>query len=198
MQYKDLNLKKLRDENGLDFAHFTYLPKQCSCCYGPLDLPARYWRRGIKPETMDNVQYLLFKNADNGSGFVRRNDELSEVEYIEWNFPLEKLDKICEELQRQVGKEYVVLIPKDITTCISIVKADCENIIKRECESGKRRAKFVPLAPDDFASEVKAIIEKNGDDFEMSHLNLDTLVHDVLKQLGYTAGVEMIEKVPQY
>lgn len=68
----------------------------------------------------------------------------------------------------------------------------------KECAEGKRRAKFVPLAPDDFANEVKAIIEKNGDDFERSRLNLDTLVHDVLKQLGYTAGVEMIEKVPQY
>lgn len=198
MQYKDLNLKKLRDENGLDFAHFTYPPGLCSCCYGPLDLPARYWRKGIKPQSMENVQYLLFKNADNGSGHVRKNDDIGEVEYIEWNFPLEKMDKICEELQRQVGRDYVVLIPQNINKCILIVKADREDIIEKECAEGKRRAKFVPLAPDDFANEVKAIIEKNGGDFERSRLNLDTLVHDVLKQLGYTAGVEMIEKVPQY
>ena len=147
---------------------------------------------------MENVQYLLFKNADNGSGHVRKNDDIGEVEYIEWNFPLEKMDKICEELQRQVGRDYVVLIPQNINKCILIVKADREDIIEKECAEGKRRAKFVPLAPDDFANEVKAIIEKNGDDFERSRLNLDTLAHDVLKQLGYTAGVEMIEKVPQY
>lgn len=150
MQYKDLNLKKLRDENGLDFAHFTYLPKQCSCCYGPLDLPARYWRRGIKPETMDNVQYLLFKNADNGSGVVRRNNDIGEIVYIEWSFPLEKMDKICEDLQRQVGNEYAVFIPKDITSCISIVKVDCKHGIKREFARGKKLAKGAPITPDVF------------------------------------------------
>lgn len=153
MKYKDLNLKKLREENGLDFAHFTYLPGQCSCCYGPLDLPARYWHRGIKPATMENVQYLLFKNADNGSGSVRRNDDLDDVEYIEWGFPLEKLDKVCEDLQAQLGKEYVVLVPKDISRCISVVRIDREDSIKRVLSSGSHLAKGAPIAPDAFSPQ---------------------------------------------
>lgn len=153
MKYKDLNLKKLREENGLDFAHFTYLPRQCSCCYGPLDLPARYWHRGIKPATMENVQYLLFKNADNGSGSVHRNDDLDDVEHIEWGFPLEKLDKVCEDLQTQLGKEYVVLVPKDISRCISVVSIDREDYIKRELSSGCRLAKGAPIAPDAFSPQ---------------------------------------------
>lgn len=153
MKYKDLNLKKLREENGLDFAHFTYLPGQCSCCYGPLDLPARYWHRGIKPATMENVQYLLFKNADNGSGSVRRNDDLDDVEYIEWGFPLEKLDKVCEDLQAQLGKEYVVLVPKDISRCISVVRIDREDSIKRVLSSGSHLTKGAPIAPDAFSPQ---------------------------------------------
>ena len=153
MKYKDLNLKKLREENGLDFAHFTYLPGQCSCCYGPLDLPARYWHRGIKPATMENVQYLLFKNADNGSGSVRRNDDLDDVEYIEWGFPLEKLDKVCEDLQAQLGKEYVVLVPKDITRCISVVRIDREDYIKQVLSSGSHLAKGAPITPDAFSPQ---------------------------------------------
>ena len=153
MKYKDLNLKKLREENGLDFAHFTYLPGQCSCCYGPLDLPARYWHRGIKPATMENVQYLLFKNADNGPGSVRRNDDLDDVEYIEWGFPLEKLDKVCEDLQAQLGKEYVVLVPKDISRCISVVRIDREDSIKRVLSSGSHLAKRAPIAPDAFSPQ---------------------------------------------
>lgn len=44
-KYGDLKLSKLRDELGLDFAHYTYLRGQCSCCYGPLDMSARYWRK---------------------------------------------------------------------------------------------------------------------------------------------------------
>lgn len=153
MKYKDLNLKKLREENGLDFAHFTYLPGQCSCCYGPLALPARYWHRGIKPATMENVQYLLFKNADNGSGSVHRNDDLDDVEYIEWGFPLEKLDKVCEDLQTQLGKEYVVLVPKDITRCISVVRIDREDSIKRVLSRGSHLAKGAPIAPDAFSPQ---------------------------------------------
>lgn len=29
-QYKDLNLRKLREEADIDFAHFTYKKAQCS------------------------------------------------------------------------------------------------------------------------------------------------------------------------
>lgn len=141
MQYGDLNLKKIRDENELDFAHFTYQRGMCSCCYGPLDLPKRYWKGGKKPVEVeidgkwhyeldgqkvntDNIQYILFKNADNGSGHVRRADEIDNYTCIEWGFPMEKLEKVCKDLQEQLGDKYVVLMPTDTYTCIEIFRYD--------------------------------------------------------------------------
>lgn len=121
MKYKDLNLKKIREDNDLDFAHFTYQKGMCSCCYGPKDLPKRYWRGGVIPEH-GNYTYLLFKNADNGSGVVKRDDEIDDYTCISWDFPVEKLENVCKDLQTQLGDEYVVLKPKNDLTCISIFK----------------------------------------------------------------------------
>ena len=123
MKYKDLNLKKIREDNDLDFAHFTYQKGMCSCCYGPKDLPKRYWRGGVIPEH-DDYTYLLFKNADNGSGIVKRDDEICGGTYdcIAWDFPVEKLENVCKDLQAQLGDEYVVLKPKDTMHCILICK----------------------------------------------------------------------------
>ena len=136
MQYKDLNLKKIRDDNGLDFAHFTYQRGMCSCCYGPLDLPKRYWRGGSKPVNIegryyelngrkvnsDDIQFILFKNANNGSGTVKKDDVIKSYQCIEWNFPLDKMEKICKDLQEQVGNEYVVMMPPSKTYCIIVIK----------------------------------------------------------------------------
>ena len=121
MKYKDLNLKKIREDNDLDFAHFTYQKGMCSCCYGPKHLPKRYWRGGVIPEH-DNYTYLLFKNADNGSGIVKGNDEIccNLYDCIEWNFPIEKLENVCKDLQAQLGDKYVVFKPKDDSKCIII------------------------------------------------------------------------------
>lgn len=125
MLYKELNLAKIRKDYDLDFAHFTYQPGMCSCCYGPKDLPKRYWKGGIvSTEDYDNIEYLLFKNSDNGSGHVRRNDKIVNYTCIEWQFDESKLIPICKDLQAQLGDEYVVLVPKDIGSCIIIFKAD--------------------------------------------------------------------------
>lgn len=143
MKYRDLNLKELREKCDLDFAHFTYQPGQCSCCYGPMDLPARYWRNGKKPPKyvpgtesynsegkvvggkLTEYDYILFKNADNGSGIVRRNDEIRNYTCISWSMPNDKLDLVCKELQKQLGKEFKVIKPEDEHICIEIKK---ENI----------------------------------------------------------------------
>ena len=121
MKYKDLNLKKIREDNDLDFAHFTYQKGMCSCCYGPKDLPKSYWKGKVIPEH-DNYTYLLFKNADNGSGVVRGNDEIDDYTCIEWDFPIERLETVCKDLQSQLGDEYVVLKPKNDLSCILIFK----------------------------------------------------------------------------
>jgi len=131
--YKDLNLKKLREEAGLDFAHFTYKRGQCSCCYGPLDMADRYWAKGKRPQKinvtyntngeiasyqydrpLEQVQYILFKNASNGSGTVTKDDIICEwpirrkkqIHFspryrvcIEWQFPIEKMNPVLKCLR---------------------------------------------------------------------------------------------------
>lgn len=124
MKYKDLNLKKIRDKHGLDFAHFTYKPGMCSCCYGPRDLAKRYWKNGIIPDENADYTYLLFKNADNGGGHVKFTDEIKSCEWISWNFPQEKLVDVCKDLQEQFGDKYVVLVPKDNHFCIVVGRPD--------------------------------------------------------------------------
>lgn len=148
MQYKDLDLKHLMKVCDIDFAHFTYLKNQCSCCYGPMDLPARYWRNGKKPpkyvpgtEEYNNegkviggketdYEYILFKNAHNGSGAVTRNEEIKTPQYIEWSMSRDKLKLVCAELQRQLGTNYYVDVPESDDYCIVIGKV---TKMKTEC-----------------------------------------------------------------
>lgn len=140
--YKELNLKKLRDDNGLDFAHYTFKPGQCSCCYGPDDQAAIYWVNR-KKNWNKHTQYILFKNADNGSGYVTRNDVICmppqhllkkkhhwyipserHTVCIAWRFPMEKMDGVLQSLSEQLDDDYVVLRPKDEYECIQIVCRD--------------------------------------------------------------------------
>lgn len=115
--YGDLDLKHLREVCDIDFAHFTYKKHQCSCCYGPKDLSKRYWRNHIIPEG-DDYSFILFKNAENGSGTVTKNDEIRDNCCIEWNLTDEQLDKVCAELQKQVDGWFTVIKPEDKYTCI--------------------------------------------------------------------------------
>lgn len=139
MKYSELNLKKIRDDNGLDFAHFTYQKGMCSCCYGPKDLPKRYWTGGVIPDG-DDYTYLLFKNADNGSGHVKRNDEIM-CDCIEWDFPMEKLANVCTDLQTQAGKDYVVFMPTSKSYCIKIVSRRY-----RHFESECNEERYIPIS----------------------------------------------------
>ena len=137
MKYRDLNLKKIREDNDLDFAHFTYQKGMCSCCYGPKDLPKRYWRGGVIPEHNDYT-YILFKNANNGSGIVKRDDEIKDYQCVSWEFPIEKLEKVCKDLQEQVGDDYVVLVPtSDWYTILICKKGDFH--IELELRNGHYR-----------------------------------------------------------
>ena len=129
MKYKDLNLKKIREDNDLDFAHFTYKDGMCICCYGPKDLSKRYWKNGVIPDGNDYT-YILFKNANNGGGKVKRNDDIKDYQCVSWSFPIEKLDKVCKDLQEQLGDEYVVLKPQDEMWCIIVCKAGSHYIEK--------------------------------------------------------------------
>ena len=139
MKYCELNLKKIREDNDLDFAHYTYKRGMCSCCYGPKDLPSLYWRDRVIPKGYDYT-YLLFKNADNGSGTVKKTDEIKDYQCIGWRFPIEKLEKICDDLQKQLGDDYIVLVPNDESTCITIFHNDSK-YLQSELNSGRYRMK---------------------------------------------------------
>ena len=133
MKYKELNLKNLREEADLDFAHFTYQRGQCSCCYGPEDLPARYWRDGKKKRS--DYTYILFKNADNGSGTVRREDEITNYTCVSYRFrDSEQRDLVCRLLAEQLDETYVVLIPANSMFCIVIYTVEG---FKREMDGSR-------------------------------------------------------------
>ena len=142
-KYGDLDLRKIREDNGLDFAHYTYMRGQCSCCYGPMDMPARYWHGSKKPVEirkktgkntsfhyeldgkpfdMDEMKYILFKNANNGSGIVRKSDVIDDYTCIEYSYVLhgEPLEKICRDLAEQLDEDYVVIVPDAEISCIVI------------------------------------------------------------------------------
>lgn len=110
--YSDLNLKAIREALNIDFAHFTYKQGQCSCCYGPKDLPKMYWKDRTIPEG-DDYSYILFKNANNGSGTVMGRDYIKHNQYIEWGLNEEQLDGVCKMLQEQLGSRYKVIKPED-------------------------------------------------------------------------------------
>lgn len=131
-RYKDLDLVKIREGCNLDFARYTYSKGQCSCCYGPLDMPERkYWAKGkspmdrhLTPEDMDQIPYILFKNAENGSGTVKPTDYIKGGTCIEYNvLSDEQLDQICVMLQEQLGDEYIVQKPENFNYCIVLNEA---------------------------------------------------------------------------
>jgi hypothetical protein len=137
--YGDLNLRAIREATGLDFAHYTYQPNMCSCCYGPEDFPKRYWNKdsitidqeGKIHAKDENYSYILFKNASNGSGSVTKNDTIipSEIAgddvYISYSFRDDaQRDAVIAALQEQLGDLYIVTTPEDENHCIRIIGHD--------------------------------------------------------------------------
>lgn len=139
MTYGELNLKKLREKCDLDFAHYTYTKGMCSCCYGPADLPSKYWRDNkVIPEDdprYNDIHYVLFKNANNGSGEVCAKDTICMTSRrqkkwgcgfgyhtvcISWSLTPTQLEQVLKELRRQLDEDYHVIRPKDKMECIQI------------------------------------------------------------------------------
>lgn len=149
--YADLDLKKIRDDCGLDFARHTYSRGQCSCCYGPTDMSAKWWAKGKKPKKInkkydnkgnlrshqwdrdiDKIPYILFKNADNGNGRIKSLDEpVKNYTCIEYYFTSdEQKNKVCQMLQEQLGAEYYVQIPRDEYHCIVLFLGEIYSILE--------------------------------------------------------------------
>lgn len=121
--YMDLNLKKVREACNLDFAHYTYGRGMCSCCYGPEDLPARYWRDG-KVRKDDKFTYILFRNAENGSGTVKRTDEVANYTCIGYRCSNAQLHDACRMISEQLGSDYIVAVPDTDSYCAIIFTAE--------------------------------------------------------------------------
>lgn len=123
IKYKELDLKKIRETANLDFAHYTFKKHMCSCCYGPKDLPKKYWKDGIVP-TNDNYSFILFKNAKNGSGAVTKEDYIKNLTHIRWRMSKEQLDMVCDMLLEQLGDGYIIGKPRTKEYCIFISTKD--------------------------------------------------------------------------
>lgn len=143
--YEQLNLQAIMEAENLDFAHWTYKRGQCSCCYGPLDQPAKFWRNGKKPRrhylTEDKrlydyhlggkkfdetkMRYILFKNANNGCGPKTKDDLIQDYACISYKLEdMEQVKRICTMLQEQLDEDYVVQVPRDTWECIVIRVVD--------------------------------------------------------------------------
>lgn len=129
--YKDLNLRFIREQCDLDFAHYTFKRGQCSCCYGPEDLPLLYWKNRVVRHD-DDFTYVLFKNADNGSGHVTKNDTIADYTCIRYRFKNdEQKEKFCKMLAEQLDDDYIVAVPKNDYTCVVIRTVDALHNDKR-------------------------------------------------------------------
>ena len=119
--YRDLNLKSIREATDLDFAHYTYKRGMCSCCCGPQDLPSIYWKNRIIRQDNDYT-YILFKNADNGSGHIKNKDEkIKHYTCISYKFKDDNQKQmVCEMLREQLDDDYIVCVPKSSYYCIVI------------------------------------------------------------------------------
>ena len=132
--YGELDLRAIREACGLDFAHYTYKPNQCSCCYGPQDLPARYWHKGIIRQD-DDITYILFKNAKNCRGTVKAKNYIKNYTCISWKMSPEQLTQVCDMLQAQLGDNYIVEKPQYTWYTIIIFTVEhwaCTNAAKAE------------------------------------------------------------------
>lgn len=139
--YGELDLKKIMDAENLDFARWTYGKGQCSCCYGPLDMPEKFWRNGKKPRRhflsedkqiwdyrlngekfdKDSMRYILFKNAYNCSGTVKENDIIKDYTCVGYVLnDMEQVQRISEMIQEQLDDDYVVQVPVNMYHCIVI------------------------------------------------------------------------------
>lgn len=160
-QYKDLNLKKIREECNLDFAHYTYGKDQCSCCYGPLDMAARYWKNGKKPVKVyegrcfhyeldgkrfddHKFSYILFKNAWNGGGRIKNKEQkIEDYTCIKYRFDDEEQKiKVCNMLLQQLDEDYVVCVPNDDSFCILILFANSEHLQSENVQNNFNVLKF--------------------------------------------------------
>lgn len=153
--YGDLDLRAIREACGLDFAHYTYRPNQCTCCYGPEDQAKKYWHNGIIL-TGHDYSYILFKNAKNCCGAVKTTNRIKNYTCINWRMNEEQLTQVCKMLQEQLGDGYIVDKPADSSTTITIFTSD-----KIYCTETARKKFDLTYLEGEYASQAYQAFKKD-------------------------------------
>lgn len=132
-KYADLKLKEIAKKAGLDFAHWS-CRGSCSCCVDFMYFPQKFFTKSKATLDEDNLQFILFKNAYNGSGDVdkdhiicyqsfesgkKASNRLYPV-FVGWSFDEQNLDSVINLLQEQLGNKYKVIKPKNTKEAIEI------------------------------------------------------------------------------
>lgn len=132
-QYKDLDLMAIAKQANLDFAHWSCLGN-CSCCIDiEGDFRQKYFTRPKSEINFTDLQYILFKNANNGSGDVKENyvigfqsDGYGGIDTREYPVYVmhrinkqEDLQTVVKLLQEQLGVDYKVSCANS-SECIKI------------------------------------------------------------------------------
>ena len=69
----------------------------------------------------DSMKFILFKNANNGSGTVTEDDFIKDYTCIEYqlDFP-DQVKRVCDMLREQLDDDYIVEMPCNENHCIVI------------------------------------------------------------------------------
>lgn len=131
--------KKLQKKYQLPIFAMTYRGS-CSCCAAPCDLNKQaYLTPEVKKTPWADIDsYIIFNNAYNGSGEARMKDEFSftdddfdfksRTQYVSYRlsdkFTKEQFEECLSEFVKQInkqsGKQFKLILPKDEHTCAII------------------------------------------------------------------------------
>jgi len=78
-----------------------------------------------------------------------------------------------------------------------VIEVLTKNLNERNAENAALKQKFV-MNPQEFERKIKGIIKECEDDPEEMHRELDGLMEDTLKDLGYIEGIALIQNVDRW
>lgn len=131
--------KKLQKKYQLPIFAMTY-QGSCSCCAAPCDLNKQaYLTPEVKEQPWDDIDsYIILKNSSNSSGEARMKDEFSftdddlnfqsRKQYVQYrlseNFTKKQFEECLTEfvnqINKQSGKQFKLILPQDERTCAII------------------------------------------------------------------------------
>lgn len=132
MKVKEIQRKmqELQEKYQIGLVAVTY-QGICSCCAEPENFPKKWFLNKQQPATWKEVgSRIIFKNAHNGSGELKMNEEYTKKEqYISYaDIDMETLYSFLHELIQFMkhcsGNVYRLEMPEDEYTCAMIVRVE--------------------------------------------------------------------------